>query len=617
MTAGDDWSDGRARENLQASSPIGRRTSAALAFLAVALVAGASSAEGLRIRVRGSAKIAARATRDQGELVLAGSLADDAGQALANQAVTIRVTREADPRDPAVAEALRKAHVCDRPAGGAPRAHDVSTTGPRDAPEIVAVTDDDGRFCFRARLDPDRYKATLHWRPPATGTSSLLDPIDRDIAFDLSRLPLELRFDPAPRIVRLDAEQTTFDVVAFVDEDATKRVAPRLTLSLGIEQGGAIATAVTDGGGRARFTVDTSKLGEPGPGELRVSFAGDAETAQALLVEEVERHVKVALRVPAADEGQLTPKVPEEGIPLLVEVGSAVGPVGEGSVEARVGEVLVGVAPVERGIARPTLTFTAQGKEAFVRLRYVPSSPWYEAGDEITKRIPIRGPGILSKAPILVAGLAVLAFFLAGRVSSRKAKPEPKRPEKSLAERDGKPRIEVVKAAAKGEQGWRGTVVDAHEGTPVAGARVWIDRGTFEGRHMLASVASDEDGRFEISAPPSLVGDEQISAEAPLHARLTQALPGPGEISIALAARKRALLARLVTWAKRRGPPFDAKPEPTPGHVRRAAGEDLSTARWADAVERAVFGEGVVDAHTEREIEKMSPEGEREDVPRR
>jgi hypothetical protein len=49
------------------------------------------------------------------------------------------------------------------------------------------------------------------------------------------------------------------------------------------------------------------------------------------------------------------------------------------------------------------------------------------------------------------------------------------------------------------------------------------------------------------------------------------------------------------------------KPEPTPGHVRRAAADDFQTARWADAVERAVFGGGEVDARMEGEIERMAP----------
>src|SRR5689334_23200878 len=77
---------------------------------------GVAQAQGLRIKVRGSAKITARAARDQGELVLSGMLTDDAGQPLTAKTVTARVTRESDPSDPHVAEGIRAARGCERSA---------------------------------------------------------------------------------------------------------------------------------------------------------------------------------------------------------------------------------------------------------------------------------------------------------------------------------------------------------------------------------------------------------------------------------------------------------------------------------------------------------------------
>src|SRR4051812_34004310 len=60
----------------------------------VGTLAGDTDAAPLRVRVRGSAKLAARASRDQivaqtgaSELVLSGSLTDDAGQPLPLQPV--------------------------------------------------------------------------------------------------------------------------------------------------------------------------------------------------------------------------------------------------------------------------------------------------------------------------------------------------------------------------------------------------------------------------------------------------------------------------------------------------------------------------------------------------
>lgn len=577
---------------------------------------GDASAQGLRIKVRGSAKITARAARDQGELVLSGTLTDDAGQPLVGQPLTARVTREADPADPRVAEGIRAARGCDRSVDR-PRpqmAFAVQVGGTPQNPEVLLTTDEDGRFCFRARLEPDRFVAHLHWRDRKAG--ALLEQADHQVSFDLSRRALALSFDPKPKIVPLDQPQSAFDAVAIVDDDATPRVAPNLSLLLSNEKK-ELRRMTTDASGRAHFVVSSSDLGPPGPGELHVTFAGDGETAKAHHVEAIERHVKVSVRVPAIENGKLEPQVPEDGIPIVAEVTSVVGPVGEGAIEAHVGDVIVGAAPVERGIARLTLTFAAQGSETLVALRYVPVSPWYEPLPDPTVRIPIRGPGVLAKAPILVAGLAVLVFFLVGRVSSNRAKAAPPAREKTEDEaRDGRPKLEVVRSAARGDRGWSGRVIDAHEGHPIQNARVWVERGTFEGRSILSSVSTDARGEFTIPAFGNQVGDEQIGCEAPLHARFMQVLPGPGELSVALALRRRALLARMVKWAKRRGAPFDVRPEPTPGHVRRAAGDDRTTALWADAVEQAVFGGGEVDARLEKEIEALAPDQNDPNAPR-
>jgi hypothetical protein len=110
--------------------------------------------------------------------------------------------------------------------------------------------------------------------------------------------------------------------------------------------------------------------------------------------------------------------------------------------------------------------------------------------------------------------------------------------------------------------------------------------------------------------PPGVApqpGDE-LACEGPLHGQLRRPMPEPGELDVALVLRKRALLDRLVAWARRRGLPFDARPEPTPGHVRRAAAGEFTVARWADAVERAAFGGQVVDSRVEGEVERLAPD---------
>ena len=123
------------------------------------------------------------------------------------------------------------------------------------------------------------------------------------------------------------------------------------------------------------------------------------------------------LRVPAAERGDLAAQVPEDGIALDVDVTSTLGPCGRGR-RRGIASVTSSSAPRPSSAASHAspLTFAAHGSEALVRLRYVPSAPWFEPLGEPSVRVPIRGPGLAAKAPILLAGLAVLAFFLVGRV---------------------------------------------------------------------------------------------------------------------------------------------------------------------------------------------------------
>lgn len=576
--------------------------------------ADAPRAAPAKLRVRGAAKLTVHASRggappptpesppapasaDRGPgeepragLVFSGVLTDDAGEPLPAQAVTIRVAREARPGDASVAEGLREAAACE---GGRIRAK-----GGDGGAEIIATTDDAGRFCFRARLEPDRYLARV-----AFAGAGLVDGAARDLSFDLSRQHLRLRFDPTPRSLDVGAPRAVFEVLARIEGEGAPRAAPGLALALASEEK-ALGRAVTDGSGRARFFVAGPDLGPPGPGELRVAFGGDADIAPSSEVAEIERRAPVTVTVPAAERGELTPGVPEEGISLVAEASSSVGPVGEGTIEARVGEVVVGAAPVEDGSAHLTLTFASPGDEALVKLSYVPSSPWYEPIGEPTITLPLQRPSLASKAPMLVAGLAVLAFFLLGRTRRAETEPQPRSGPTERAP-EGKPRLEVVRAE-RGARGWTGRLLDAHDAVPVRG-RVWIERGTFEGRSVLASVETDADGGFSLPDVGRTHGDEKISAEARLHARYEEPLPPAGELVISLAQRRRALLERLVRWARRRGPPFDARPEATPGHVRRAASDEPSTARWAHAIERAAFGPDEVDAQVEADLEELAP----------
>jgi hypothetical protein len=160
--------------------------------------------------------------------------------------------------------------------------------------------------------------------------------------------------------------------------------------------------------------------------------------------------------------------------------------------------------------------------------------------------------------------------------------------------------------------------VDAHEGVSIAGARLAIERAGFESSTVMAETVSDASGAFALPDADVRPGD-QLVAEGPWHDRVRFPRPPAGELLVTLVARRRAVLDRLVAWARRRGPPFDAMPEPTPGQVGKAAGSTPwpdaasgGTAKagiqaWAGAVERAVYGGEAVDAAREAEVDSLAP----------
>jgi hypothetical protein len=511
-----------------------------------------------------------------GELVLAGVLEDDAREPVGGEVISAR--------------GLGEARDC------APR--DRPTVRAAPGGEVLVTTDEAGRFCVRARPPSPQVTARLEWKGNAA-----LEGTSLDVAVDLSRASLALSFDPVPRIVRLDEANVAVTAVALVDDNGFTRARGNLPLTLADERGQTIASAVTSSSGRATFTLEAVKLAGPGRGELRVAFAGDVDTASAVRRVDVERQARVVLGTDAA----LTARAPEDGIPVPIQARWRGGAVGSGTVEARVGETLVGAARVEGGKAPLVLTFASgawAGTAVPVSVRYVPSAPWWIAGDELALKVPVSEPSPWRQTPLAIAALAVVAWLVLGR-TKRRAKTERDAP-RERAQPIGEPGVEVVAESRDPRVGWRGRVVDAHDRTPVASARVTLNRPGFDKAHALVTTTTDDKGRFEL-AFEAVRNDDELVVEGPLHAPLRQPPPPSGEIVIAVVLRKRKLLERLVAWARLRGSPYDVRPEATPGHIRRAAGDDFRTARWADAVERAAFGGGDVDERAEADVDRLAP----------
>jgi hypothetical protein len=566
--------------------------------LVVSGVRAGDAAAGPRIHVRGSARIDAQAARDAGDLVLSGALVDDGGQALSGETVALTLAREADPRQiVSFSEDGQTARSC----GGGGAFHDATDPRPMAAGgPVVLVTDEAGRFCVRVNVPRDKYVATIAW-----GGTQLLEGAKLDLPVDTGRQAITLRFDPEPRAVSLDKPQLAVQIIASYQENQTTHAGASLPLYVTNEKGDALGAGATNAAGALKLTIPSERLGPPGRGELRVTFNGNGDLTKSVHRAHIERQARVTLTAP---DDPAAPVSPDEGIPLVVTATTKGGVPPTGSVEARIGDAVVGAAQLENGKAQLVATFAAprEGPEVEVRIRYLPSAPWLVPGEDAIVHLRVKGPSPWKQTPLVVAGLAVIVWLVVGRI-----KPKAKTSKSTQSPKPvilGEARVEVLRPTRDSRAGWSGRVIDAHDGVAIRGARVRIERPGFERAAVIASAFANEQGRFELRAEAT-DGFDELVIDGPLHAELRQPLPACGELQVALVLRKRRLLERLVAWTKRRGRPYDASPEATPGHVRRAAGNDFAMAKWADAIEKAAYGGGDVDARLEAEVDRLAPVG--------
>jgi hypothetical protein len=585
-----------------------------------------------RIHLRGSAHIDARWSRlvagsppraqvvgMPGAVALSGTVVDDTARAVGEARVGLRIAG-ADGGALGLVNAAPAA--CSE--GAAPPSVEA-------ADALVLPADDSGRFCVRLVL-PWRGVWVAHLESRAAGN---IDAAQLDVPIDLSLTPVTLRFDPEPRNVQLDENggngpTRDFQVVASIEEAGVTTGAANLALVLSNEMGTTLATSTTTSEGRAWFRVPAGSLGAPGRGELRVVFAGSTTAGAARHAVPIERRTHVDIAAPDAREGHLPPGLPEDGVEVRIaatlrctELGCPGAPTG--TIQVRVGDDqtisgagsltpvdVAGPLPRNGSEAQVVARFASQPEPAQLHVRYVPDAPWLEPGNELSLLQPVRPPTPLRKVALLLAGLVAIAWLVLARLPPRKTAAV--RASRAPVSHGARPEagVELVRAGPAA-QGWNGRLRDAHDDYAIAGGRVAVERRGFERIETLAEARTDASGSFVLRLPPGVArqpGDE-LACEGALHGQLRRPLPEPGELDVALVLRKRALLDRLVAWARRRGLPFDARPEPTPGHVRRAAAGEFTVARWADAVERAAFGGQVVDARAEGEIERLAPNNER------
>ncbi len=559
------------------------------------------SNSGVKIQVRGGAQIGATATIDESSTIIRGQLMDDAGAVLGGVPVVVQVV----PAPGAASIDLPSPSACD---SAARRERRLPRLVPPDKYEVR--TDDHGEFCIRTDASLSRASFKLRF-----DGDSLHDASDSTISFDsknASAAHTVLRFEPTPDIIDLERPNISLTASLRIDRSAAPRsssgAARRegLVIILEDEFGKRIGEGPTGGDGRVRFELATKALGGPGSGALNLRFDGTTALAKATTSQPIMRRADVAMTLAhAVDVAD-----PEDGVSIDVNVLTLRGAVTGGVVEALRGTESVGAAEVVDGKARviASFAFERSGKVPLV-LHYRPNAPYFRAGKPVDIEISVRGPGVTKQILIALVVLAVTAWIVVGW---RRA------PLKALAPVDdgklpiptGRAGVDVVRGEA-GQTSYRGTVFDAHDGSLVPKATVVVIAPAFQGDGVVARATTDERGEFVLDAKHR--ADARLVIEAPAHSKLEQALPLPGTLRISLVTRRRTLLEKLVRWAQRAGAPFDAQPEPTPGHVRRAAfrAQDEEVEDWARGVESAVYGPTMVDEKLETQLVTGEPRGSR------
>jgi hypothetical protein len=338
-----------------------------------------------------------------------------------------------------------------------------------------------------------------------------------------------------------------------------------------------------------RIPFATRELRAPGVGELRARLGNDdhATEAKARVMITASVELRAEPRIEADSEGNAE-------LELLLD--SRLGPPSSGSVEALAAGRTVGIGAVSNGKVLLALRLGAGARPVPVKLRYLPSAPWWLPGAEqsLMVRVPPLNP--LRRAPwaIALGVLGAWVFLLWRRPRSAASRTE----RRTGAARPSTPSVAWEPPRA-GSVGYSGRILDAHDGVPIPGASIRI-----RGPAGEVSATSNAQGEFRLEgAGPGSV----LHVSAAWHASLDHSAPPPGVLSVALVTRRRALLARLLELSGRlRG---TGETEPTPGEVaRHAAGAERGdVAIWARAVEGAAYGPEPVDAEREAAVRALEP----------
>jgi len=534
------------------------------AVLSHLLLASPASADA-PLRITGSVTIDASASMHQGASEVQARLLDDAGHPVVGVELQIKPAS-------AAGHAAATAREC--------RAH-APDLSPNADGAYVARSDGSGALCLHFEGVTEHAEFDLGFSDP----NGLYAAATRHVVADSATRSVEMAFAPAPSVLALErAEQLLTLVTRPIPALAAGEDAELLRVSVSVKRDGgapkALAEASLEIGGSTEFRLPSRALGAPGPLEISAEFAGSGATRAA----RATAHATCTALAELSLAEPIAASHPEAGVRVKVRVDSIAGAVPSGSVEARSGGVSLGSARVSSGIAELNVQLDeALAKARPLELRYVADSPWWLPAQALSVEVPVLPPSPWRRIA-WIAGVVVLGAWLLASWQ------RPRRIERSVthsvrpALRAPVDVLEVGDAAS----GWHGHVVDAHDGTPIAGAVVLVRLPAFDAQGILRTAHTADDGAFVLEGITSAGPGAALEVRAPWHTALAAPMPPAGHLLLSLVSRRRTLLGRFVGWT-RGDAEWGQRHEPTPGEVARRAGRP-EVATWASAVDEAAFG---------------------------
>ncbi|HKO46224.1 MAG TPA: carboxypeptidase-like regulatory domain-containing protein [Polyangiaceae bacterium] len=439
-----------------------------------------------------------------------------------------------------------------------------------------------GALCVHFDGTPERAEFELSF----VDGDGLYAATSRKVVADSATRSVQIAFAPAPSVLALERESqiltlATRPVPALLPSEPLELLSISLRMKRDGQATQALGVASVEIGSNIEFRVPSRLLGAPGPIELSAEFAGSntTRTARTLTRATTTALVELSLAEP------IPASHPESGVRVRVRVHSVAGAVPSGSVEARSGGSSLGSARVSGGLAELNVQLEeSAAKSRPLELRYAPDSPWWLAGPELSVAIPVLPPSPWRRIAWIAAVVILGSWLLLGWQRPRRLE---RRLSSLVTRHSVRVPVDVIEVGDL-RSGWRGQVVDAHDGTPIAGATVLVRLPAFDASGVLRSANTDSQGGFTLeSAEPAGPG-AALEVRAPLHSPLAAPMPPPGTLVLSLTSRRRSLLRRFVEWAVHDGG-WERHGEATPGEVaRRTDRSDVAT--WANALDEAAFG---------------------------